>query len=171
MEANSSAQVRPVRSWRSFLTGTAFVSVVRILLGLLFVYSSADKVADPARFAVAVRAYELLPVSLTNLFALALAWAELIAGVMLVFGVYSRQAAGAVLLLLVMFIGAIAATMIRGFVVDCGCFSNEGGSQTGYWLLIRNIFLCIAAVLVMRFDRGSIGFMRLFSRKQPSASS
>lgn len=166
----TTAQSGPRSVSALFNTGTIVVAL-RVLLGLVFVYSAADKVADPARFAIAVRGYEIMPLPLTNVFALALAWAELAAGLLLVFGIYARQAAAAVLLLLVMFIAAIGITVVRGMVIDCGCFSNEGGAQTGYLLIIRNIFLGAAAVAVMRFDNGRMSLSRFFSRKQSSARS
>ena len=59
------------------LTNRAFILVLRVLLGAMFVFSSADKVLHPDRFAIAIRAYEILPAGLTNIFALVVAWAEL----------------------------------------------------------------------------------------------
>jgi uncharacterized membrane protein YphA (DoxX/SURF4 family) len=168
MAANPTATQQRPRPLSAIFTGRTFILVLRVFLGAVFVYSSADKVFDPARFAIAVRGYELIPMPLTNIFALVLAWAELIAGIMLVFGIYARQAAAAILLLLVMFIIAIGTTTVRGMVIDCGCFSNEGGAQTGYWLIIRNVFLSAVALMVMRFENGSAGLTRYFSRRQAS---
>ena len=171
MATNPTVTGRRLRPLGGILTGKACVLAVRILRGLIFIYSSVDKVADPARFAVAVRGYDLLPLPLTNVFALVLAWAELIAGIMLVFGVYARQAAAAVLLLIIMFTGAIGMTMVRGMVIDCGCFSNEGGTQTGYWLVVRNVLLGAMALIIMRYDTGSAGLTRYLSKRQAAGRS
>ena len=168
METNSTTTLRSSNPLTLFLTHKVFILVLRLLIGVLFVYSSADKVLDPERFAIAVRAYKLLPVSLTNLFALVLAWAELLAGIMLIFGVWTRKAAAALLLLLAMFTVAIATTIIRGLAIDCGCFSNEGGSQTGYLLVLRNLFLMVASLMIMRFERGVFGVSRVLSRRSGS---
>jgi len=165
MAANPNMTTRSPSSIAAFLQRREVVLVVRVLLGVLFIASSADKVRDPARFAAAVRGYEILPIALTNLFALGLAWTELLAGIMLVFGVYTRQAAAVLFLLLAVFVVAIATTIIRGIVVDCGCFSNEGGSQTGYLLIVRNLFLMAASLLIMRFDSGFVGLSRYLSKK------
>jgi uncharacterized membrane protein YphA (DoxX/SURF4 family) len=164
-----STAVRSSNPLTVLLTSNGFVLVLRLFLGALFVYSAADKVADPERFAIAVRAYKLLPVSLTNLFALVLAWSEILAGIMLILGIYTRKAAAAVLLLLVMFAVAIATTIVRGLAIDCGCFSNEGGSQTGLLLILRNLFLIAACLIVMRFENGFFSLSRLLSRKPRSA--
>jgi len=164
-----SKAVRSSNPLTLLLTSKGFVLVLRVFLGALFVFSATGKVADPERFAIAVRAYELLPVSLTNLFALVLSWAEILSGIMLILGVYTRKAAAAVLLLLVMFTVAIATTMIRGLVIDCGCFSNEGGSQTGLLLVLRNLFLIAACLIVMRFDNGFFALSRLLPGEPRSA--
>jgi putative oxidoreductase len=167
--ATESTTVRSSNPLTAFITSKGFVLALRLFLGALFVFSASDKVLDPEKFAIAVRGYKLLPVALSNVFALVLAWSELLAGILLILGIYTRQAAAAVLLMLVMFIGAIATTIIRGLVVDCGCFSNEGGSQTGYLLIVRNIFLITACLIVMQFDGGFFGLSRFVSRSARGA--
>lgn len=156
--------VRSTNPLTAFITSKGFVLVLRLFLGALFVFSASDKVLEPEKFAIAVRGYELLPVALTNAFSLVLAWSELLSGILLILGLYTRQAAAAVLLMLVMFVGAIATAIVRGLVIDCGCFSNEGGSQTGYLLIIRNLFLITVCLIVMRFDSGFFGLSRFVSR-------
>jgi putative oxidoreductase len=167
--ATGSTTVRSSNPLSAFIASKGFVLVLRLFLGTLFVFSASDKVLDPEKFAIAVRGYKLLPVALTNLFALVLAWSELLSGILLILGIYTRQASAAVLLMLVMFIGAIATTIIRGLVIDCGCFSNVGGSQTGYLLIVRNIFLITACLIVMRFDGGFFGLSRFVSRSARAA--
>ena len=112
-----------------------------------------------------MRAYELLPLSITNLFALVVAWAELVTGVMLVVGLRLRQSAGAIFLLLFMFTVAIITTLVRGLAIDCGCFSNEGGSTTNYTLVIRNLFLMAGAAIVMRFGTDYLTVDSLLPRR------
>lgn len=169
MGTNSTTTLQSSNPLTAILSHRVFVLVLRVLLGALFVYSAADKVLDPERFAIATRAYKLLPVSVTNLFALVLSWSEMLAGIMLIFGVQTRKAAAAVLLLLVMFTIAIGTTIIRGLAIDCGCFSNEGGAQTGYLLVLRNLFLMAAALIVMRFETGFLGLSRIVSRRSENS--
>jgi uncharacterized membrane protein YphA (DoxX/SURF4 family) len=169
MGANSTTTLRSSNPLTAFLTNRVFIFVLRVLLGGLFVYSSADKVLDPERFAIAARAYQLLPLSLTNVFALVLAWSELLAGIMLIFGVQTRRAAAALFLLLAMFTIAIATAIVRGLVIDCGCFGNEGGARTGYLVILRNLFLITATLMVMRFESGFFDLSRILSRKSGSS--
>jgi uncharacterized membrane protein YphA (DoxX/SURF4 family) len=166
MTTNSTTTAAGGNPLTVLLTNKVFILVLRIVLGVVFVLASADKVLEPDKFAVAVRGYQLIPIELSNLFAIVIAWGELIAAIMLIFGVFTRQAAAAIFLMLVMFTVAIAIMMVRGVVVDCGCFSNEGGSQTGLRLIIRNLFLMATALMIMRFESGYFGLSKFFSRKR-----
>lgn len=136
------------------LTGRGLNIVLRLFLGGMFVYAAWSKVLEPAGFAMSVRGYKLIPFAFSNLFALGVSWTELVAGIMLILGILPRKAAGALAILLVMFIVAITTTLVRGMVVDCGCFGSEGGSSTSWLLIVRNVALLAAAYLIMRYNDG-----------------
>ncbi len=136
-----------------FFTRREFILLLRLLLGVVFIWASIHKVQHPEQLAITIRSYEIIPTSLSNLFAISLAWSELFAGIFLIFGVFTKHAAAAVAILLLMFIVAICATMVRGIVINCGCF-NEEGHPVDISLLIRNLLLITAAFLVIRFDKG-----------------
>ena len=135
------------------LTGRGLNLVLRLFLGGMFVYAALGKVADPAGFAMSVRGYKIVPFALSNVFALSMSWTELLAGVMLILGLWTRKAAGAIAILLTMFIVAIAMVLVRGMVVDCGCF-GEGGSSTSWLLIARNLALLTATILVICYNDG-----------------
>lgn len=147
-------------------TNKLFIFVLRIFLGGLFLYSSLHKIQDPSSFAFAVRGYKMLPVEITNLFAIFIAWSEALAAIMLIFGVMTRKAAGAAFILLVLFTIAITATVVRGLAVDCGCFSSGSNHATDFTLVIRNLFLICAALMVMLFDGGLWSLSSAFARKR-----
>jgi putative oxidoreductase len=136
-----------------FLAHRGLNLALRFIIGGMFAYAAFDKVLNPAAFAMAVRGYKLIPFSISNLFAIAVSWSELFAAVMLILGILTRKAAGAVFILLIVFIAAISAVMVRGMVIDCGCF-GEGGSHTSWLLLVRNAFLLIGAFLIIRYNDG-----------------
>ena len=136
------------------------ILLLRLIVGATFVYAAWDKVLAPHTFAIAVRGYQIVPVGASNIFALGLAWAEFISGILLIVGLFTRQAAGAVFLLLGMFVVALAIVMVKGLVVDCGCFQSEGGSQTGPLLIARNIAMMAACLVIMKYDRRVWGIDR-----------
>ena len=168
MTTETTTTVKSANPLTVLLTNKVFILVLRIILGVVFILAAADKVLEPGKFAIAVRGYQLIPVELSNLFAIVVAWGELIAAIMLIFGVFTRKAAGAIFLMLLMFVVAIVAVMVRGFVIDCGCFANEGGSQTGFRLILRNVFLMVSALMIMRFESGFFGLSKFFARNKRS---
>jgi putative oxidoreductase len=141
------------------------ILLLRLVIGVTFVYASFDKVLDPHAFAIAVRRYQIIPLTFSNLFALALAWSEFIAGILLIAGLFTRQAAGALFLLLGMFVVALAIVTVRGMVIDCGCFGSEGGAQTGPLLIVRNLLMMTACAVIVQYDRGALSLGGLIPRR------
>lgn len=139
--------------------------LLRLLVGATFVYASLDKIQHTQQFAMSVRGYQILPVAVSNLFAVSVAWTELTAGIMLILGIFARKAAAAVGMLSVLFMAAITIVLVRGMVIDCGCFSAEGGSTVGPMLLLRNLLLLAGALMINRFDTG---FLSLAGRPTPA---
>jgi uncharacterized membrane protein YphA (DoxX/SURF4 family) len=145
----------------SILKRKEAILLLRIIVGATFVYAAYDKVLHPFAFAIAVRGYQIIPVGVSNLFTIALAWAELVSGVLLIVGLFTKQAAGAIFLLLGMFVVALLFVTVKGMVIDCGCFSSEGGSQTGPILIMRNVLMMAACVLIAKYDGGQFSLARL----------
>jgi putative oxidoreductase len=130
---------------------------VQIGLGAIFAVAALPKIADPPSFAHMIYNYRLVPGPLVNALALVMPWAELLAGLALILGVWRREAAVLVGLLLLVFIAAIAFNLARGHAVDCGCFdvhaagkSREEQLSDMRWVLVRDaaMLLMVAQVLV-----------------------
>ncbi len=102
----------------------------RLLIGVVFIYASIYKIADPTSFAKSIWYYHLVPGSLINLVALILPWLELLCGLALIFGVFYRGAVVWLNILTVVFIAALISTIARGLDIDCGCF-KAGQTATG----------------------------------------
>ena len=153
----------------SFLRSRWLNLIARFVVGGLFFYAAFEKVLHPAAFAMAVRGYKLIPFSLSNLFAIAVSWSEIVAATLLILGILTRKAAGAIFLLLIVFIAAITAVMVRGMVIDCGCF-GEGGAHTSWLLLVRNAALLFLTFLIIRYNDGwlSLGTRAQRARNSPT---
>jgi uncharacterized membrane protein YphA (DoxX/SURF4 family) len=154
-----------IMSSYSFLKRKEIILVMRLALGFIFILASMHKVQHPEQLAIIVRAYDIIPAGLSNLFAIFLAWSELVAGIFLVLGIFTKQSAMTIGILLVMFIAAIIITLIRGLVIDCGCF-DEKGDPVDSPLLIRNLLLVAIAYLVIRFDKSFLSVESLFSKNR-----
>jgi putative oxidoreductase len=122
----------------------------RLLVGGVFAYASLDKILHPAQFAKVVYNYQLLPVPLSNLFAVILPWLELFAGLALLVGVLRTESALILSGLLVVFIVALSVNVYRGVDVDCGCMSLTGGRTIGILTVVEDVVLLVAALVVLR---------------------
>ena len=124
---------------------------VQIALGLFFVVAALPKLVDPPSFAHMIYNYRLVPGSLVNLMALVMPWLELLLGLALVLGIWTRTSAGLVGALLLVFVAAIAANLARGNAIDCGCFDVTAANRTVPERLadMRLVVLRDAGMLVM----------------------
>ena len=103
---------------------------VQIALGVFFVAAALPKVVDPPAFAHMVYNYRLVPGALVNLMALVLPWFELLAGIALILGIWTRTSAALVGALLGVFVVAISVNLARGNAIDCGCFDPHPVPKT-----------------------------------------
>ncbi len=104
--------------------------LVRVALGLVFVYSSWAKIADPPAFAEMVWNYGILPGFLVNPIAIILPWLELLAGLALISGFLRKGAALLIGLMLVVFMVALSTDLARGIAIECGCFPTASEAKT-----------------------------------------
>jgi putative oxidoreductase len=134
---------------------------LRLLLGGFFVYASLDKIASPAAFARIIYQWQVAGPVPSNVVAVTLPWVELVAGALLVLGVWKREAALVVALLLVVFLVASGSVLARGIDVEnCGCTSlakTEAEAPAwpprwtkgvGWFLVTRDLLMLGAAILL-----------------------
>lgn len=137
---------------KRFLLNKHLYLCVRLVLGIIFVWASIDKVIHPAAFAEAVYNYQILPHALINLTAIILPWLELILGVSLILGLWFSGAVLLSNLLLITFVSALVFNMARGLDIDCGCFSTSQGPPSnlsmGWYVFRDGIFLLLGLYLL-----------------------
>ena len=131
--------------------------VVAIALGAVFIYASLDKIASPRDFARIVYHYRLIGPSATlgflpaNLLAVVLPWLELVCGLLLVSGLWRREAALLTAGMLAVFIAAVAWALGQGIdIANCGCFSvTDEGRAAGWKLIAGDLGLLLAALCLV----------------------
>lgn len=127
------------------------VTVLRIGLGLAFVYAAVTKLAVPGALAEDIANYRLVPATVTPWLATMLPGVELVVGTLLVIG-RSTLAAGALAAgMMAVFTVAVATAVARGLDIDCGCFGSE--SRVGSGVILRDLAL-LAVALVVTFAGG-----------------
>lgn len=107
---------------------------IRLVVGAVFLYAGAIKIADPAAFAKNIYHYQMLPDLAVNLMALMLPWLECVAGAALILAPRLRRgAAGWIVLMLLMFTSAIVISILRGLDISCGCMSTSPDAARIGW--------------------------------------
>jgi len=141
----------------TFPTNRWFLLALRILIGGIFVYAGAQKIGSPLDFADSISTFQVLPPELINLVALGLPPFEVLVGALLIFGVFQRQAAFALFLLVALFAVFLLQAIVRGLEVDCGCFGSAAPTVWSAWISFgRNLFLIAGCLWLWRISRRSI---------------
>jgi putative oxidoreductase len=130
--------------------------VLALAVGGVFVYASLSKIDDPRAFAKIVYHYQVIGPNASlgfvpaNLVGVALPWLELIAGILLITGVWRREAAAVTAVMLLVFVAAVASTLARGIdIQNCGCFALDASGRAAGWKLIAGDLALLAAALVV----------------------
>ncbi|HZX98630.1 MAG TPA: MauE/DoxX family redox-associated membrane protein [Dermatophilaceae bacterium] len=132
-----------------------FGLLARLILGIVLIWAGVAKVTKPALSARAVRAYQILPYDFAGYVGYALPVLEILVGLLLVAGLFTRASAVVGGLLMLAFIIGISWAWAHGLALDCGCFGGGGtiaASQTQYPLeILRDVGLLVcAAWLIVR---------------------
>ena len=135
--------------------------ICRLVLGGVLIAAGVLKIGNLQKSAMAVRAYELLPISLANFLGYSLPWVEVGIGLLLVTGALVRFAGLVGAITMLAFIIAISQAWARGLSIDCGCFGGGGTidpSQTKYLSeIIRDIGLMALGIYLYFYPKGRFG--------------
>lgn len=125
--------------------------ICRLALGIVLVVAGGIKLPALEQSVLAVRGYQILPYELAVFVGYALPMIEVLVGVLLIIGLFTRWASLIGGLLMLAFIIGISQAWARGISIDCGCFGGGGEvawdvAVRGYILdLIRDVALLLAA--------------------------
>ncbi|MEK6649139.1 MAG: DoxX family protein [Actinomycetota bacterium] len=137
----------------------------RLVLGGVLVTAGYLKAFNLSQAKMAVRAYEMFPIPVANIFGLALPWLEIGAGLLLLIGISVRYAAAFAGALMFFFILAISQAWARGLSIDCGCFGGGGQidpSQTRYLSeIVRDAGLVLISFYLFRYPTSRFALEKL----------
>ncbi|MEY3893551.1 MAG: hypothetical protein RIR78_329 [Actinomycetota bacterium] len=129
--------------------------IARLVLGGVLFAAGYLKVGTLDKSQMAVRAYELLPISIANFLGVFLPFFEIAIGLLLILGAGTRIAAALGGLTMVVFIIAIAQAWARGLNIDCGCFGGGGAVEPGQTRYLQEILrdagLAALALFLIRY--------------------
>ena len=145
----------------------AAVSVpARIYIGVVFILASLYKIYEPYAFGLSVATYQIAPLSLINIFTLMLPWMELIVGITLVLGFWTRESAFLISAMMIMFLVSLTIALNRDLQISCGCFaSQETADEISIATIFRDLAWLSLALYAFIFDDGRFGLDGLIRRK------
>jgi uncharacterized membrane protein YphA (DoxX/SURF4 family) len=121
--------------------------VLRVALGVIFIYAGWVKLQDPWQlFAAGVASYELLPMWAVEFVARTLPWFEIALGVVLISGFFMRISSTIVSALLAVFFTLIVRAYIQGKAINCGCFG--GNEPISPLTMLRDGSMLAGAILL-----------------------
>jgi uncharacterized membrane protein YphA (DoxX/SURF4 family) len=129
----------------------------RLVLGGVLLAAGLLKYQHLDKSQMAVRAYEMLPISVANFIGIVLPFAEIGMGLLLILGAATRISAVLSALLMVIFVIGISQAWARGLSIDCGCFGGGGQVEPGTasYLpeLLRDAGLAALGIYLFRFPQ------------------
>lgn len=138
--------------FKEILSHPVSLFLCRLVLGGTFIYASIDKILHPDQFAHIIYNYKLFPHFSITAIAVILPWFELISGLLLIAGIFTRTNAILQGLLLCMFIMALGINLIRDVDINCGCTSTDlSRSSNLLEMIFRDILLLIPAFCIVYF--------------------
>lgn len=130
-------------------------TVARLGLAAVWLTSGVLKAIDPDQTYIAVRAYDVLPLTGVEVVAGVLPWFEIALGLLVLLGLGLRTVGVMSILLLLVFITGVSQAWARGLLIDCGCFGGGGAVAPGQTAYVQELlrdtgFIVLAAWLVVR---------------------
>ncbi|HEX3336817.1 MAG TPA: MauE/DoxX family redox-associated membrane protein [Jatrophihabitans sp.] len=141
-------------------------TVVRLVLGIVWIWASIAKLRAPRTFVQAVRAYDATPEWLSKAIGYGLPVLEICLGVLLIIGIAVRMAAAVSALLFVVFLIGLVQAWARGLQIECGCFGGGGATNNpSYWLdVLRDLGLLALSVYLVVWSVNRISVEEFLAR-------
>ncbi|HEY1428276.1 MAG TPA: MauE/DoxX family redox-associated membrane protein [Candidatus Tumulicola sp.] len=138
----------------------ALVLVLRVALGATLVFAGAVKIPHPEQLAAAIAGFRLLPAAVTAPLAVVLPYLEVLLGVYLVIGLFTRIVAWIVSVQFVVYAGAIASAVLRGIPAACGCFGPNDGAKADWPHVAMDFGFALLAAIIGLAGPGALAVDR-----------
>src|SRR5690606_24275235 len=131
----------------------------RLFVGFLFVFSGLIKANDPIGFSYKLQEYfEVFHIAFLNnyavAFAIVLCSLEIVFGILLLFGLYSKKVALGLLLLIVFFTFLTFYSAFFNVVTSCGCFGDA--IKLTPWQSFSKDLILLFFILIIFLNRKKI---------------
>lgn len=129
--------IRPARTGvLGFLTGPYPTLVSRLVLGGIFLLAGIAKIGVPDALRYAINQYSLpIPGFVVDTMAVGMPVLEVLVGVWILLGLFTRFSAVIAGVMMVIFTIALTQAWLRGLIIDCGCFGGAQANPIGLAIL------------------------------------
>lgn len=130
---------------------TFLLYVLQFAVGLVFLYSSTQKIRGMGAFVRGIRLYQVIPPSWAPSAAVAIVVLELAASIGLILNQLTLVATAITTTLCICFLAASIITLRRGVAVPCHCFggSRDGVAEVVSMRTILRLVLILVAALAL----------------------
>jgi uncharacterized membrane protein YphA (DoxX/SURF4 family) len=143
---------------------------LRAGLGGVFCLAAWKKLGDIQSFAEAIKGFKVVSIEtheyLIIIGAFTMPWIEMIAGVLLVLGLWTRAASLTIGLMLIVFIAALIHVIFDDSIsANCSCFGDMKlvcGSDVGWCQVIRDLVMLLPAIYLIWRGGGILSLDSLF---------
>jgi uncharacterized membrane protein YphA (DoxX/SURF4 family) len=136
------------------------VLAARLVLGGVFLAAGGLKIGHFDVFAAEIAGFQLLWHPLIAPLALLLPFVEVLVGVYLVLGLFTRFAAWVAALEMALFAAAVASAVMRGITTSCGCFGPNDHSVTSWPEVGRDAVLALLGIAIALLAPGALALDR-----------
>lgn len=157
-----------MNKFRAVLVHPLFLTVIRVGVGGIFLLFGFVKAIEPLSiFYESIAAYQMVPSVLIEPFGLIVLAVEIVAGIFLTVGLFTKWSNRVIIALLVMFIIAIGQAMIRGlYLPDCGCSGSMISlGESPAEVILRDLLMLVGLLWIEVQKRYGWTIDRLLSKK------
>jgi hypothetical protein len=144
--------------------------LARLILGGVLLAAGLLKYQHLDKSQMAVRAYDIVPISLANFLGIVLPFVEIAVGILLILGAAIRISSLVGGFLMVIFIFGISQAWVRGLSIDCGCFGGGGqvapGTASYLPEILRDSALAVISIYLFRRPQSKFALDRHTSDKE-----
>jgi len=129
------------------------ISILRVIIGLVFVVSGFGKLIDINEFANIVRSYGFFPNFLVFSYSISLSLFEILLGMMFLLKMWVRFVSVALLLFSILFFFALIYGFYYLGLDECGCFGSILSISDRFANLLKSVILIVSISLYILIER------------------